>query len=628
MCGICGIFGEGDPDGQLLERMAASIRHRGPDHTGYLVESPASLAMTRLSIIDLEGGTQPMHSPDGRVSMVFNGEIYNFRDLRKAIEPHIAFRSRSDTEVILNGYLLWGTDVFRRLNGMFAVALWDRADQVLYLVRDPMGIKPLYYLKQGARTFFSSEMKTFTRLRLANRANPAAIAQFLSACYVFHPETALEGVGQVEPGTWHELRVGQETKVRTFRIPGQGNAGSALSPDAAQEQVSEALHAAIVRQTVADVPYGLLLSSGIDSMALVAALHRQRMTDHLRTYTLFFPDDDGFSEDRPVRKVAEQLGFDSTFLPFQAKDLLQNWEAICSTFDNLDLLPTAALIFMLSREAARDRRLVLAGNGGDELFLGYPTYAATQWVRRLKGLSPLLKTVLPALGALCPTSSNYLTLSEKVRRFCQGFSSDPAIAHARWRHVFTLDELGKLLSPDFTTVALDSHYTPQTRFHAEAATLGYTESTADQWMDLRTWMVDSGLMMWDKAGMASSLEIRVPVIDLDLVDLVMSLPPQIRSGGRPGSKSLLRKIVARDLPPSIASLPKQGFQLPLDRWMRGELRELFRSMTFSLPAAAFDHAYIERLWSDFDAGRGDHALKLWALGALAGWQQQHQIDLC
>lgn len=625
MCGICGIWGAEQGDEERLDTMLDSIRHRGPDDKGSLFVPPVALGMVRLSIIDLEGGAQPMHSPDGRVSIVFNGEIYNFRELRREIEAFHSFRTRSDTEVILNGYLLWGEDVFRRLNGMFAIAIWDRRINKLILARDPMGIKPLYYLEKDRKIYFSSEIKTFTLGGLANRVNQAALPQFLAACYVFRPTTAVEGVLQLEPGDLLTVDAGHRVGRRTFRLPGQVRFPSPSDQAGARHEIGAALDEAVLRQTAADVPYGLLLSAGVDSMAVVAGLHRRGLTEDLRTYTLFFPDAGSFSEDKPVREIARRLKLDSVFVPFVAEDVIHEWDAMCTTFDNLELLPTASLIHKLSREAAHDRRMVLAGNGGDEMFFGYPTYVASSLTRKLKPISPFLKGLLPSMARRLPVSSDYLAMSEKLRRFMMGFSENVALAHAQWRHVFTFREMQSLCIFGIAPSGPTELYAPQLQYHEEAIARQLDSASADQWMDLRCWKIDSGLMMWDKAGMASSLEIRVPLIDLDFADKVLSLPTHLRSGGKLGSKRLLRNILAEHLPGEIANLPKHGFQMPLDQWMRGKLRPMFRELTASLPHSVFNRTYIEKLWTEFDARRGDHALKLWALGALAGWAKTHRI---
>lgn len=627
MCGICGIIGSGSRDEALLGKMAETLHHRGPDHTGLLHDAPVSLAMTRLSIIDLEGGFQPMHSADGRVSMVFNGEIYNFRELREEIERHIPFKTRSDTEVILNGYCLWGKAVFARLNGIFAVALWDRDKHSVLLVRDPMGIKPYYCLRKDDKLLFSSEIKTFTELGLANAAHHPTIAQFLAADYVFHPNTSIADVFQIDPGAILSVDTHSgKTSSEIFRTPGDHSPKNLpTDADDLRQLTKQILEESVIRQTVADVPYGLLLSAGLDSMSVLALLHHRNLTDNLRTYTVYYPGAESFSENEPVTRLAQRWGFNNELIPLTASDLRDQWDAICLTFDNLDMLPTSVAIHFAGRVAGQERRVLLAGNGGDELLFGYPTYQASQWARRTRWMAPLIKKVLPIMAHRLPVSDDYLTLGEKILRFCNGYDRNPALAHVQWRHVFTADELQTLLQPGYRIESAEALYADQLSHFDEGRQRGFHGPSLDAWVDLRTWMVDSGLMMWDKAGMAGSTEIRVPILDLEFVDHVLALPEKIRSGGKVGSKGLLKEVVADEVPADILALPKHGFQLPINTWLRGELRDMFRDLTASLPNEVFASDQITKLWQEFEQNRGDHGLKLWTLGALAGWSKAHHV---
>jgi asparagine synthase (glutamine-hydrolysing) len=624
MCGIAGFISKTEIAEQTLVDMAHSIHHRGPDHTGFLREPGLGLTMTRLSIIDLAGGNQPVHSEDGDVSLIFNGEIYNFKALREELEKHITFHTHSDTEVILHGYTVWGNEIFAKLNGMFALAIWDRRLQKVLLVRDPLGVKPLYYLQGSESLYFSSEIKTFTHLRLANKINPLALSQFLCADYVFHPQTAIEGVLQVLPGQVMEIDRDLKTSDWIFRTPGRSN-DNVPRQISRVEDMRDQLDKAIIGQTVADVPYGLLLSSGVDSMAILGALHRHGLTDSLCTYTAYYPDTPSFSEDAPVRKLAERWGFKNKLIPITAQDVIEHWDQLCNTFDNLDMLPTSIAIFLASKVASRERRVLLSGNGGDELFFGYPTYRATRWAERLHGIAGLINLAKP-LARLIPPTEDYLTTSEKGRRFLDGFNKDPALAHVQWRHVFRFEETHALLSGACQINNRETLYSDQLRHIADGRRLGFTDGAEYAWCDMRTWMVDSGLMMWDKAGMSASVEIRVPFIDPDFVDYVLNLPLDVRTGGKPGTKALLRQVVADDVPQDILTLPKSGFQVPIATWLHGELHEMFRDLTSSLPSEIFNHRVIDNMWREFDARKADNALKLWTLGAVAGWAKAHHVD--
>ena len=623
MCGIVGGFGPGADNHDLLRQMAASIRHRGPDHTGCLLEDHAGLIMNRLAIIDLAGGNQPMFSPDGDVALIYNGEIYNFRELRAELEPQFAFHSRSDTEVILNGYRAWGSKVFARLNGIFAVAIYDRRRGKLLLARDSLGVKPLAVLRRGGTIYFSSELKAFSTAGLANRVNPAAVAQFLSAGYVFSPTCSLDGVTQMEAGCVMEIDEDGESRSWRFRdLPARRHLPAA-SPSEWQERVRGALDRAVIGQTVADVPYGLLLSAGMDSMAILATLHRHGLAEKLRTFTLYY-ENESFSENSVVTKLAADWGFENAQLRLDGEMVRDALPRLFETYDNLEFLPTCAAIWFISHFASDYTKVLLAGNGGDEIFLGYPTYRATAIARRLGPVAPLIGALAP-LARLLPVSDNYLTGGEKIRRFVDGSRHGPERAHVSWRHVFTQEELQSLLRGGYRAGLMDDVYEPQTRHFEEARRLGFTGLDVESWGDLKTWFADNALSMWDKAGMSASVEIRVPLVDPGFLDFVLNVPQSVR-GERPGTKAFFRRMFEAELPPEVTRFPKHGFQVPVAEWLRGPLRQTFLDLTMSLPPEVVSRPVVERLWRDFDARRRDNALRLWCLGCLSGWAAKYRLS--
>ena len=626
MCGIAGFLGRNRPGRQLLEDMAAAIKHRGPDHTGILLEDSVGLAMNRLSIIDLAGGNQPMHSADQRVSLIFNGEIYNFRELRRELEAQRVFQTNSDTEVILHGYLAWGAKVFEKLNGMFSVAIWDRSIGRLILARDAVGIKPLFFTVKEGVLFFSSELKSFTKTRLATNANWTGLLSFLSAGYVFRPETALQNVRQVEPGTMISIDLAMQMEVSRFRTIGKVTAGGleAFDPEKPWNvQVRKALADAVERQTVADVPFGLLLSSGIDSMTILAALRERGLTGGLNSFTVFYGDS-SFSENKIVTRLARDWGLVNhqlELVPSAVENMLPD---IFGTFDNLEVLPTCLAIHAVSHLAGQQCRVLLAGNGGDELFMGYPTYKATDLLERFPALGSLAHS-FRWLADLLPVEDGYLTMGEKLRRFTAAASRDPLGSHLRWRHVFTREELGDMLTGFSALPSSAQIYSSQRKFYTEALEGGFDTGDARMIGDLRTWLVDCGLMMWDKAGMSASAEIRVPLIDNDFLDFITPISRSIRAPEL-GSKSFFKSLYWDTLPGYVTQQPKHGFQTPIANWFRGKLGDTFEGLTAELPKDIFDHNYIAGLWSDFKSRRKDNSLRLWTLGCLAGWAKTHKID--
>jgi asparagine synthase (glutamine-hydrolysing) len=624
MCGIVGFYARRDANAGLVERMAATIRHRGPDHTGILKDDSFCFAMNRLSIIDLAGGNQPMHSPDGAVSLIFNGEIYNYRELKSELAPKISFNTNSDTEVILNGYLLMGEEIFARLNGIFSVAVWHHGSRELLIARDPVGVKPLYYLVNDSGLYFSSEIKSFTATGIANQANLPAIIQFLCSGYVFHPDTAINGVKQLKPGCLMRVGPAMEVNLRQFRrLPMFRPPAQRRSATAWHEMAHEVVAAAVVRQTVSDVSYGLLLSSGVDSMTILAALHERCLDERLRTYTVTY-DSDSFAEHEPVERLAREWGFSNERVTLTGDRVKQRLPDLFWTFDNLELLPTCAAIHEVSHLAGASNRVLLSGNGGDELFLGYPTYPATKIVAQFPAIGVLAKR-LQFLARLMPVTDDYLSINEKIHRFLVAADADPVASHLKWRHVFTPDDLRPLFVEQFS-VEIDQVFSPQTKLFKEGSEEGYSGLAKYSYGDLRTWMVDCGLMMWDKAGMSASTEIRVPLVDLDLLDFVLAMPIEIR-GARPGSKSFLRALFKNYLPPYITNLPKKGFQAPIATWLRGVLNPAFRELTDALPAKLIGKSVVEQLWRDFEDHKRDNALKIWILGSLAGWASSHKVNL-
>jgi asparagine synthase (glutamine-hydrolysing) len=619
MCGIFGVFAPAGASGSLLAGFATVLRHRGPDGTGELIEGPIGLGMNRLAIIDREGGVQPMTTSDGQISIVYNGEIYNFRELRRELEPQIPFATRSDTEVILNGYAVWGDDVFRRLNGMFAIALFDRRSGALKLVRDPVGVKPLYLLARSDSLYFASEIKAFTAARLANTVDDTAAMQYLTADYVFRPQTAVAGVSQLEPGTVLEIR--SPTDRRSYRYAFVIGDRSASSGAAGPAEIRAKLGEAVVRQTVADVPYGLLLSAGLDSMGILAALHRAGLTENLETFTAAY-EGEGFPEHRRVEALAKAWGFRNTKVLVTAAGVGDSLDSIFRTFDNLDMMPNCAALHVLTQVAGHERRVLLAGNGGDELFMGYATYRATQLNHRLSGFTPLLNAVAPALARL-PSGHRYLPLGERLYRFCAGAASDSRLAHVQWRRIVQERELVGLMGgralPSAQIYAPQLNYFPD----AERDTDGLIDACTV--FDLRTWLVDSGLMMWDKAGMSASSEIRVPYLDLDFMRFMLGLSTASR--GHPiGTKRMLRQALQGELPEEILGMPKQGFQAPVAEWLEGALGRRFEELSLSLPSDRFDRRIVETLWRRFRRGRRSLAMPLWSLGCLEGWRQANDLS--
>lgn len=604
---------------EILTGMAGAIAHRGPDHRGFYRSDTVQMAMNRLAIIDVAGGNQPLHSSDGKVHLVYNGEIYDFLALREQLAGKHRFETRSDTEVILNGYLEWGEGVFSRLKGIFAVAIWDERLRVLYLARDPFGIKPLYFQSDMSGLTFSSELKSFTRTGLNNRADLAAVTQFLHSTYVFHPDSALDGVLQVRPGTFMKVtESGTFTESRFYRL---GETRSVLTADLADHparHVRQELAEAVVGQTISERPYGLLLSAGMDSMAVLSMLHQADMAENLSTYTVAF-DVEEFNEDAYVKRLASEWGLNSHFLRISEEHVVGILPDLFATFDNLEFLPTCVSIYLASHLAADSSRVLLAGNGGDEIFSGYPTHVATRLMQTPVGRA---MSVLAPLAHHIGISSAYLGLAEKLKRFLIGARYELPLCHMLWRHAFLNREVAEL-APSLHRDVVEV-YARQRQVYDEFEHLNLEDFDVYSLLDIQTWMMDCNLMMWDKAGMSASVEIRVPFLDRSFFESMMAIPCRRRMYPL-GKKRLLRQAMTGRIPDYILSMPKHGFQAPIVSWMNGAVGGVMRDLSMSLPETIFEHSSIERLWQQLESGKGEYALKLWLLGCLGGWADAHAI---
>ncbi len=328
MCGITGLVKKKPINKDFLEKCCKTLHHRGPDHKGIYTNGNIGLGMTRLSIIDLVTGNQPMESINGNAIIVFNGEIYNYRELRDRLKPYTKFRTNSDTEVILNGYLKWGTQVFEKLNGIFAIALWDNSKKKIILARDSIGVKPLYYYIDSDMFMFSSEIKTFTHSKVANNVSIKSLNQYLLTGYIFHPFSIIKGVQQLTPGFYLEVDEDMQIKTKNFRNLPEAHFNNNFSEKFWVEKISTELSRAILRQTVSDVPIGLLLSSGLDSMYILETFRKNGFANNLKTFTVYY-DDKSFSEHLEVREVTKKHNIQNEQLFLTEKEVKIHIENFC-----------------------------------------------------------------------------------------------------------------------------------------------------------------------------------------------------------------------------------------------------------------------------------------------------------
>jgi asparagine synthase (glutamine-hydrolysing) len=611
MCGICGVVSaNGSADPERVARMSGTLVHRGPDSAGEFSDGTAALAARRLSIIDLETGDQPIANEDGTLHVVQNGEIYNYRELRRELErAGHRFRTHGDTEVLLHLYEQHGDGFAERLRGMFAIAIWDAPRRRLVLARDRFGIKPLYYRDAAGELAFASELRALPR----GEIDLDAVEAFLAFNSIPAPLTIFRDVRKLPAGhllLWEDGRTRLERFARPAPVPVEE-----LRDDEEAELVEELrsrVRDSVRAHLVSDVPVGVLLSGGVDS-ALLTALAADESGEPLRTFSIGF-EERSFDELADARRVAERYGTrhrELVLRPDAALLLPALAEAFDEPFADSSALPT----YLVSELAASDVKVALSGEGGDELFGGYYTYAADLLAQRVGGLARLARPVVERL----PSSTGRASFDYRAKRFVRAAHLPPLERHHGWKEIFSRDARAELTGrrSSFDPVDLLRARYDETRGADELARL--------QDVDLGTYLVDDLLVKTDRASMAHSLEARVPYLDTVVTNLALALPTRHKVRGL-AKKVLLRKAAEPLLPREIVHGKKRGFSIPAAAWLRGEL-EPFARETLSAETLRrqgfFQPETTQRLLDDHVSGREDLSRQLWGLLAFTLWHERH-----
>lgn len=611
MCGIAGMVDWGTPpDTTTLRAMEQTLAHRGPDESRIWHDQYCGLAHTRLRVIDLSPiAAQPMTTAEGNLEIVFNGEIYNFKELRKQLEAlgHL-FTSQSDTEVVLRGYEEWGEDVFAKLRGMFALAIWNLANATLVLARDPFGKKPLFFSRNSHRFAFASELPTFRRVPgLKLSLSTSAYREYLEFGYVQGPRTILNEVEQMTPGHVATLSRGGLSSRPYSTLLQRQRAFDDIKVPATEDSLDELLHDAVARRLVSDVPLGCFLSGGIDS-SLIAAHAQQCVEGRLRTFTVAFKDS-AMDESRWANAVARHLGTDHHEVCIKPESITGEFESILTNLPEPlgddSYVPT----FIISRATRREVTVALSGDGGDELFCGYSKYRqfnAAQRVRRF----------VPAFAMNAAASLLQRHGSDQLSKTLAALSALDAQSSARWLStLWKGDEVQVLLEPRFGN---ESHRD----FFSAAWERNTGVPSLERFMlvDLETYLPGDILTKVDRASMAHGLEVRSPFLDDDLVSAVL----RFRARARPG-KPILQSLLARRVPPGLLKRPKQGFGMPINEWYRGPLRSVLERYTAPERVRArglLDPAAVQQFVAAHLSGNRNYGRKLHALVAFEIWSDQ------
>ena len=612
MCGICGIASPvGPPDPERLAAMSAKLVHRGPDSGGEHLDGPVGLAARRLSIIDLAGGDQPITSEDGSCTVVQNGEIYNFPELRRELERDgHTFRTRCDTEVHLHLYERHGPDFARRLRGMFAVAIWDARRRRLVLARDRYGIKPLYYRHVGGVLEFASEVRALPR----GEIDLDALEAFLAFNSIPAPYSIFREIRKLPAG--HVLVWEEDGAVRIERYarPGPVPAEELRGDDEAEliEELRARLRDSVRAHLLSDVPVGVLLSGGVDSAAL-AALAAQESSDPVHTFTIGF-EERSFDERGDARRVADRYGTIHHELLVQPDPTLL-LPALAEVFDEPFADSSALPTYLVSQLAAEHVKVALSGEGGDELFGGYYTYAADLLADRI---GPLARLARPFVERL-PTSTAKASFDYKAKRFVRAAHLPPLERHHGWKEIFSVEARSELTGRTAPFDPVDVYR------HRYRETEGADGLARLQDIDFGIYLVDDLLVKTDRASMAHSLEVRVPFLDPLVTNFAFALPTRHKVRGL-SKKVLLRKAVAPLLPREVVHGRKRGFSIPAAAWLRGELvpfaRETLSAETLTRQGF-FRPEIVSRLIGEHVAGIEDRSRQLWGLLSFTLWYERH-----
>jgi asparagine synthase (glutamine-hydrolysing) len=622
MCGIAGFTrrSRGASKG-VAERITEAISHRGPDQHGVFEGSEATLCAVRLKIIDLGGGDQPILSDNRDTAIVFNGEIYNHQEVRAELEAlgH-RFHSHCDTETVLRAFLEWDTACFSRMRGMFAVALWTESQKRLVLVRDRMGIKPLYYYCNGGELYFGSELKAILEHpEVPRHLDLDALDTYLSLNYVAGTQTLIQGIRKLAPGHLLEWRKGKIHSEAWWKIPEGATCG--ISLDAAKDELDWLLHDAVREHLIADVPLGVWASGGLDSSAILhyAAAHT---TGKLKTFSVSFQGR-SFDESPYFREIARHYGTDHHEFDLNPEVELQSAIEDFAYYSDEPSADAGALpVWFLSRMSRRHVTVALSGEGADELFGGYLTYQADRLLRPFRRLAPagLRRIMRGALDRYMPVSDEKISLEYKLKRWLEGSLLDPDEAHFFWNGTFSPEQLAQVR--------------PGTNGNGLRALVDELKiaphGVLDRYLtvDQNYYLPDDILYKTDRMSMAHSLEVRPPFLDHRIVEFAAALPRRLKIRGGT-QKFVLRELMRGKLPETVLKRKKTGFDIPTHDWFRSVLRGLLMDTVTPEAIAAtgiFDGHAIEALIRDHMERRINAGYHLWGLLTLFLWMKRWKVE--
>ena len=623
MCGICGKLNfdrNARIDPALMRAMLESIRHRGPDDEGIYSADNVALGHRRLSIIDLKTGHQPLANEDGTVWIVFNGEIYNFQELRELLlsKGHV-FKTKTDTETIVHLYEEFGPPCVEKLRGMFAFAIWDENQNRLFLARDRVGIKPLYYSLNNESLVFASEIKAIVAdPSMSPEVAPHIIDRFLTFLYLPGEETLFKGVQKLAPGNYLLVKNGR-AEIRQYWDLSFSKAAKSRNINAAKEELLSLLAETVQSHMIADVPVGVLLSGGVDSTA-VLSFAVERTDKEMNSYTVGFSGP-GVADERPYARIAaEKFGTRHHEMTISAADFADFMPRYVSHMEEPVCEPPAIAMYYVSRLARRDVTVLLSGEGGDEAFAGYSNYRNLLWLERLKrGFAPFNGAF--ARGLALADSAFHLPRFGKYAPLMTASFPSYYFSRTSSPFVYAGDGLGRLYSEDFAR-SIDRECSVEPVRGLQARVKGESTLDAMLYIDTKTWLPDDLLIKADKMTMANSLELRVPLLDHKVLEFAAALPTNLKLRGFT-TKYLAKKALGSRVPKTILDRKKTGFPVPYEGWLRNELRDWVREILLDRTATSrgyFAASEVDQLLAR-DQADGRHSKEIFSLLTLELWHR-------
>lgn len=626
MCGIAGVLVKGfnNVSVDTLERMGKAIEHRGPDAASTYLDKHIGLVHRRLSIIDLsDAGTQPMHSACGRYVIVFNGEIYNFTEQRERLaESGYPFSSHTDTEVILALFAEEGIACLDKLNGMFAFALWDTSEQTLWLARDRVGKKPLYYYQDGGNFAFASEIKSLLTLPDVKREiRPDAVYDFFAYQYIPDPKSIFKHVHKLRPGHYAKVTANGFEETEYWDVTFSEMSSETIQQ--AKDKLFNELMSATKRRMLADVPLGAFLSGGVDSSGVVAMMSKIQDAP-VKTCSIGF-DDKKFNETEFAKEVADYYRTEHHEFCVEA-DVAQDLKHIVSYFDEPFADPSLVPTYYVSQLAKQEVTVAIAGDGGDEIFAGYEKYSidAIENALRKKFPKSIRASLFPKLANICAKYNH--PILRKGKSLLTTLSLDPAMGFYLTNSQIDDRQWEVLATPNFKKTLGDYHPSEYTLNHYHHAD-GDDHLSKILYTDMKTYMTGGILVKVDRMSMANSLEVRAPILDKEIIEYAATLPSEFKM--RKGDKKhILKEVFTPHLPKDILSRKKMGFSVPLATWFRVHLRDIAYEYLFSAqPGIAdyFDMDTVRLWWKEHQDEKADHSNILWSLLMFQMWHVEYML---